>query len=60
MTTQPTSDALRIVKRAIDFILMFVVCVAIRANCPPEYLFVGGWFCGGLFVFVYLAPWEKK
>lgn len=57
--TQQTSDWLAITGRIIEFMLMFVACVAIKATSPPEHQFYAGWFGGVIYACVYWRVWRN-
>lgn len=58
MSEQVSSETLYIVRRAIEFILAFVACVALHALSPNP--FYAGWFGGALFAIVYCQPWSQR
>jgi hypothetical protein len=58
MNEQLPSETLNIAGRVIEFTLMFIACVAIKALSPPEHQFYAGWFGGVIFACVYWRVWE--
>lgn len=56
--TQLASDTLDIVSRVIEFTLMLVACVALKALSPDP--FYAGWFGGILFACVYFRIWNRS
>lgn len=56
MNEQVPSEWLDIVGRAIEFILMFVACVALKATSTDQ--FFAGWVGGAIFTCVYWRVWR--